>query len=166
MLATYPHELYSHLSKVDQVNRGIPFVRIILSELGSWGPALQGGKGRDVHFPWGSLAILALFNTFIIGLFIIFLLRQRGPGQTVSKKCWALVAASVLAVTVACLLAGLGLVWWLDVFYLMSYLKLVITPVKYIPQVGRHAQGQEALLLGGPRLPEWILWMHVDWRLK
>lgn len=59
----------------------------------------------------------------------------RNTGQRVSWPCIGLVVASILAVGIECILVACGVVWWLDVFYLMSYMKLVITPLKYIPQV-------------------------------
>ena len=59
----------------------------------------------------------------------------RNKGLRVSWPCIGLVVASVLAVLVDCVLVAFGVVWWLDVFYLMSYMKLIITPLKYIPQV-------------------------------
>nr|XP_045611353.1 cystinosin-like [Procambarus clarkii] len=61
-------------------------------------------------------------------------LYKRGAGQAVSWPCRALVTAALGAVATTCVLAGLGVVWWLDVFYLMSYLKLGLTPLKYTPQ--------------------------------
>lgn len=70
-----------------------------------------------------------------IVLAIQCLLYGRKAGQSVSWLCMALVGASVVAVGVDCVLVAVGVVWWLDVFYLMSYMKLVISPLKYIPQV-------------------------------
>ncbi|XP_071528733.1 uncharacterized protein [Panulirus ornatus] len=60
---------------------------------------------------------------------------ERGPGQTVSRLCRMLLLVFVLVVVVSCVLVGAGIIWWLDVFYIMSYLKLIITPIKYTPQV-------------------------------
>ncbi|KAG0710483.1 Cystinosin [Chionoecetes opilio] len=83
---------------------------------------------NDVFFATYALSIEVLLavQCFVYG---------RNKGMRVSWPCVGLVGASVLAVGVACVLAGVGVLWWLDVFYLMSYLKLVITPLKYIPQV-------------------------------
>lgn len=59
----------------------------------------------------------------------------RNVGLSVSWLCMAIMGVSVVALGVDCVLVAVGVVWWLDVFYLMSYMKLVITPLKYIPQV-------------------------------
>ncbi|XP_063609522.1 cystinosin-like, partial [Penaeus indicus] len=85
-------------------------------------------RPNDVFF-----ATYALFIEIVLG--IQCLIYYREPGQVVSKTCWVLVAGSLLSITAACVLAAENVIWWLDVFYLMSYLKLGITPLKYIPQL-------------------------------
>lgn len=85
-------------------------------------------RPNDVFF-----ATYALFIEIVLG--IQCLIYYREPGQVVSKTCWILVAGSLLSIAAACVLAVENVIWWLDVFYLMSYLKLGITPLKYIPQL-------------------------------
>ncbi|XP_042865458.1 cystinosin-like [Penaeus japonicus] len=85
-------------------------------------------RPNDVFF-----ACYALFIEIVLG--IQCLIYHREPGQVVSKTCWVIVTGSVLSVAIACVLAAEHVLWWLDVFYLMSYLKLGITPLKYIPQL-------------------------------
>lgn len=85
-------------------------------------------RPNDVFF-----ATYALFIEVVLGIQCCIYYKE--PGQVVSKTCWVLVAGSLLSIVVACVLAAENIIWWLDVFYLMSYLKLGITPLKYIPQL-------------------------------
>ncbi|KAL8923583.1 MAG: hypothetical protein Q9208_004530 [Pyrenodesmia sp. 3 TL-2023] len=67
---------------------------------------------------------------------------EQGAGQRVSGVIWAVVVGSLLAVVVATVFVaaapGGGYDaegWaWIDVVYAVSYIKLVITVIKYIPQ--------------------------------
>ncbi|XP_063865968.1 cystinosin-like [Scylla paramamosain] len=91
---------------------------------------------RTVNHVETNDVFFATYAFFIqIVLAVQCFLYGRNTGLSVSWPCIGLVAASVLAVAVDCVLVAFGVVWWLDVFYLMSYMKLIITPLKYIPQV-------------------------------
>lgn len=80
-----------------------------------------------------------IFATYALTVEFVYAIQGymygKKEGMRVSKLCVVLVGLAVLAVGVDCVLAAVGVVWWLDVFYLMSYMKLGITPLKYIPQV-------------------------------
>lgn len=67
---------------------------------------------------------------------------EQGAGQRVSGVTWAVVVGSLLAVVVATVFVAAApgggydaRGWaWIDVVYAVSYIKLVITVIKYIPQ--------------------------------
>jgi hypothetical protein len=62
----------------------------------------------------------------------------RAPRQFPSSWTWGIVSGSFLAVgMLSCMVAASHgtLVEWIDVCYAMSYVKLICTFVKYVPQV-------------------------------
>lgn len=106
--------------------RYVPFIQDQFKE--RYPRTVNHVQTNDVFF-----ASYALFVEIVLA--IQCFLYGRNAGLSVSWLCMALVGVSVVAVGVDCVLVAVGVVWWLDVFYLMSYMKLVITPLKYIPQV-------------------------------
>ena len=57
-------------------------------------------------------------------------------GQTLSSPCQASLVIMLGTVVVGVTLATWGIITWLTCLYILSYIKLVITLVKYIPQAG------------------------------
>ena len=60
---------------------------------------------------------------------------KRG-GQTVSRISWVLLLISWTFALVSLFVAVAKVITWLDYLYYFSYIKLGITLIKYIPQVG------------------------------
>lgn len=64
---------------------------------------------------------------------------QRGT-QSVSNYTWAFIAASSAFICASAVAALAGSITYLNLLYYCSYVKLLVTLIKYIPQVGRPAR--------------------------
>lgn len=61
---------------------------------------------------------------------------QKEEGQRVSIPCRVVSGVLVLAGVIGSILVPLvDSWWWIDELYLLSYVKLAITCIKYVPQV-------------------------------
>jgi len=85
-------------------------------------------KLNDVAF---AVNALILTTIQILQCFIY----KRGPNNVNSIFCMSFCTIGWLTVYVGALLAAIGIVIWLDYLYYLSYIKLTITFVKYVPQV-------------------------------
>lgn len=90
------------------------------------------GKDNLVAFNDVVFATHALLITF---LFCIQVFLYRKPNEGPSKMGVALAIALTLVVSIGASLAYFGHIEMLDYLYALSYIKLVLTVVKYIPQV-------------------------------
>ena len=78
-------------------------------------------------------AYLVLWN-FTLHAIIIHPHSQRN-GQRVSYTAWAILAALWLTMLISLFVSVGGKLHWLDLLYIVSYVKLAVTLLKYIPQV-------------------------------
>ncbi|CAH8865349.1 unnamed protein product [Trichobilharzia szidati] len=90
--------------------------------------------------PLGTIPVLTndvvfAFHAFIISSLTAFqiLIYDRGD-QRVSKLCIGLIILIAIYTIIVCIIGGANVVQWLDTFYLLSHVKLVISIVKYTPQ--------------------------------
>ncbi|XP_045119251.1 cystinosin homolog isoform X2 [Portunus trituberculatus] len=84
---------------------------------------------NDVIFPLYAVVCV----TLQIGQCFLY---ERSKGQRVSTTCRVLSGLLVASAAVGCVLVPLvESWWWLDVLYLLSYIKLTITCIKYVPQL-------------------------------
>ncbi|VDO58150.1 unnamed protein product [Schistosoma margrebowiei] len=94
--------------------------------------------------PLGSVPVLEndlafAFHAFLISLLtaLQILCYERG-GQRVSKTCIGIIILIIIYTIIVCILGGIHYMEWLDTFYLLSYVKLFISFIKYAPQVSKH----------------------------
>lgn len=93
--------------------------------------------GNDVVF-----SVHALLATgYTIGQCACF---ERGT-QRVSRAAWGFVAVAVSVVLVLTALGGASVLMWLDVLTWCSYIKLLITLIKYVPQAVMNYQRKSTL---------------------
>ncbi|KAK8375272.1 hypothetical protein O3P69_020326 [Scylla paramamosain] len=91
---------------------------------------------NDVIFPLYAVVCV----TLQIGQCLLY---ERAEGQRVSVMCRVLSGILVASAAVGCLLVPLVKSWWwLDVLYLLSYVKLTITCIKYVPQLWVNYKGR------------------------
>nr|XP_053650030.1 cystinosin-like isoform X1 [Cherax quadricarinatus] len=84
---------------------------------------------NDVIFPLYALLCTAIE---IVQCFFY----HRAPGQRVSTPCMVISGVLVLSAVVGCVLVPtVDSLLWLDLLYWLSYIKLIITCIKYIPQL-------------------------------
>ncbi|CAH8629567.1 unnamed protein product [Schistosoma haematobium] len=90
--------------------------------------------------PLGSVPVLEndlafAFHAFLISLLtaLQILCYERG-GQRVSKTCIGIIILIIIYTIIVCILGGVHYMEWLDTFYLLSYVKLFISFIKYAPQ--------------------------------
>ncbi|CAH8615301.1 unnamed protein product [Heterobilharzia americana] len=81
---------------------------------------------NDLVFAFHALAI-SLLTAFQI------LIYERG-NQRVSIMCITLIVLIAIYSVIVCALGGASVIKWLDTFYLLSHVKLLISFVKYTPQ--------------------------------
>ncbi|KAL1917645.1 uncharacterized protein VTP21DRAFT_4038 [Calcarisporiella thermophila] len=83
---------------------------------------------NDVFFPLHAVAItlLTILQTFIY---------KRAPGQRVSWIAYTYIAVTAIGFLVYVGLAATEKVEWINVLYYMSYVKLVVSFLKYCPQL-------------------------------
>lgn len=66
---------------------------------------------------------------------------EREPQQRVSTTCRIISAALIVSALVGCVLVpSVKSLLWLDLFYWLSYIKLIITAIKYTPQLWENYQ--------------------------
>ncbi|CAL4069077.1 unnamed protein product, partial [Meganyctiphanes norvegica] len=111
-------------------NVGMLWIPSIQDEFVSRHPyAVMHVRLNDIIFP--SYALLCTAAQ-IIQCFIF----QRAPGQRVSITCRIITGLLVLSALVGLILAiTVESVLWLDFVYWLSYIKLIITTIKYTPQL-------------------------------
>lgn len=79
--------------------------------------------------------IFTLHATAINFVYILQVLLYRKPGENISKVGAASSGLIIIASGIALILAIFNVLPWLDFLYILSYVKLVLTVLKYIPQV-------------------------------
>ncbi|KAG0722602.1 Cystinosin [Chionoecetes opilio] len=84
---------------------------------------------NDVVFPLYALVCVCLQIAQCLAY-------KRAEGQRVSTACRVVTGLLVTGAVVGCVLVPLVQAWWwLDLLYLLSYVKLIITCIKYVPQL-------------------------------
>ncbi|KAH8873630.1 Cystinosin [Schistosoma japonicum] len=103
-----------------------------------WIPLIQ--QQYLQRHPLGSVPVLLndlvfAFHAFFISLLtaLQILFYERG-GQQVSKTCIGIIILIIIYSVIVCILGGANVTEWLDTLYLLSYVKLFISFIKYTPQ--------------------------------
>jgi len=78
--------------------------------------------------------VFALHAVIITSITILQIAIYDRGRQTVSRVCRALLSAMLLFAAVTLILGGTNIITWLDWINYLSYIKLFITIIKYIPQ--------------------------------
>ncbi|CAH8544004.1 unnamed protein product [Schistosoma turkestanicum] len=90
--------------------------------------------------PLGSVPVLpndlafAFHALFISSVTASQILCYERGGQRVSKICIGILILITIYTIIVCILGGVNTMEWLDTFYLLSYIKLFISFIKYAPQ--------------------------------
>lgn len=67
--------------------------------------------------------------------FLAFFSLSQRNGQRVSYTAWVILACLWLTMIICLFVSVGGKLHWLDFLYVVSYVKLAVTLLKYIPQV-------------------------------
>ena len=70
---------------------------------------------------------------------------ERGSKQQASRFARLFIAASIFAIFILCILAQVGSIGWIDVIYGMSYIKLMVSLSKCVPQLYLNYQRQSTV---------------------
>lgn len=104
-----------------------------------WNPAIQeaymGRHNGEDNLVELNDVIFTLHATAINLVYILQVVMYRKDGETMSRVGFGSSAIITIGAGVTMVLSIFGIVPWLDFLYLLSYIKLVLTVVKYIPQV-------------------------------
>lgn len=104
-----------------------------------WNPGIQSEymsrhDGEDNLVELNDV-IFTLHATAINLVYILQVIIFRKPGEGMSKVGAASSVSITIGASITLILSIFGVVPWLDFLYMLSYVKLVLTVVKYIPQV-------------------------------
>uniref|UniRef100_A0A5K3FM58 Cystinosin homolog n=2 Tax=Mesocestoides corti TaxID=53468 RepID=A0A5K3FM58_MESCO len=77
----------------------------------------------------------SLHATAIVLVQIVQCLIYERGSQRVSKTCTATICMMLIFILISTILAALDVITWLTALYLYSYVKLLVTLIKYLPQV-------------------------------
>ncbi|KAH8599963.1 PQ loop repeat-domain-containing protein [Bisporella sp. PMI_857] len=108
---------------------------------------------NDVYFAGHATLICCIIVTqFIPSLWGFEKRSKHSPGARISKSIWGLQLGSILGVLIVIIIVAArhdedpATGWaWIDVIYAISYVKLIITLVKYTPQIITNYQNQSTV---------------------
>lgn len=104
-----------------------------------WNPGIQaeymGRHDGEDNLVELNDVIFTLHATAINLVYVLQVIMFRKPGESMSKVGAASSVSITIGASITLLLSIFGVVQWLDFLYMLSYVKLVLTVVKYIPQV-------------------------------